>query len=78
MVSLLACVQKVPATSVSPTYKLTLPSEVVSATLSHLVDRDFKLVAADRERIWDVSIVPRRNKDKFEYTLQASLEKAVC
>lgn len=64
--------QRVPATSVSPTYKLTLPSEYVYGALSHLVDKDFQLVSTDREQAWSVAILPRKNKDKYEYTLQAS------
>ena len=62
--------QKVPATSVAPTYKLTLPAEVVCEALPHLIEKDFELVDTTGQHVWSVSILPRKNKDKFEYTLQ--------
>ena len=40
-------VQKVPQTSVAPTYKLTLPSEFEEAKLSHLVDQAFDMTDQD-------------------------------
>ena len=65
--------QKVPATSVAPTYKLTLPAEVVCEALPHLIEKDFELVDTTGQHVWSVSILPRKNKDKFEYTLQVCL-----
>jgi hypothetical protein len=53
-------VQKVPQTSVAPTYKLTLPSEFVAANLSHLVDQSFDLVDKEGSDVWRVALLPRR------------------
>ena len=53
-------VQKVPQTSVAPTYKLTLPSEFVAANLSHLIDQAFDLTDQDGSDTWKVALLPRR------------------
>lgn len=60
--TMLACpgVQKVPQTSVAPTYKLTLPSEFVVTNLSHLVDQAFELVDKEGTGSWQVALLPRR------------------
>lgn len=52
--------QKVPQTSVAPTYKLTLPSEFVLANLSHLIDQSFDLTDKDGKDVWRVALLPRR------------------
>ena len=52
--------QKVPQTSVAPTYKLTLPSEFVVSNLSHLVDQSFELVDKEGSGSWKVALLPRR------------------
>ena len=53
-------VQKVPQTSVAPTYKLTLPSEFVVANLSHLIDQTFDLTDREGSDSWKVALLPRR------------------
>ena len=57
---LLPPAQKVPQTSVAPTYKLTLPSEFVVSNLSHLVDQSFELVDKEGAGSWKVALLPRR------------------
>ncbi len=52
--------QKVPQTSVAPTYKLTLPSEFVSANLAHLIDQSFDLTDKEGKDVWRVALLPRR------------------
>ena len=60
-----------PQTSVAPTFKLTLPSEFVTGYLEHLVEKDFELVDdVPNGGSWEVTILPRKNKNKYEYTLQ--------
>ncbi len=53
-------VQKVPQTSVAPTYKLTLPSEFVLANLSHLIDQTFDMTDREGSDSWKVALLPRR------------------
>lgn len=98
--------QKVPPTTVAPTYKLTLPSEFVLTHMPDMMNGDFGMISADGTQSFSVSIVPRcagaavvwvahgcsiylasvkshdmllcrRNKDKFEYTVQAKAWKQV-
>ena len=52
--------QKVPQTSVAPTYKLTLPSEFVLANLSHLIDQTFDMTDREGSDSWKVALLPRR------------------
>jgi hypothetical protein len=52
--------QKVPQTSVAPTYKLTLPSEFVVANLSHLIDQTFDLTDKEGSDTWKMALLPRR------------------
>ena len=67
------CLQKIPPSGGSPAYKLTLPHQVVHAQLLHLVDEVFELApSVDAQQSWQGSIAPRRNKERSEYTLQAS------
>jgi hypothetical protein len=56
----IAVLQKVPQTSVAPTYKLTLPSEFVTANLSHLIDQSFDLTDKEGKDVWRVALLPRR------------------
>lgn len=69
--------KKVPPTTVAPTYKLTLPSEFVLTHMPDMMGGDFVMISADATQSFSVSIVPRRNKDKFEYTVQAKAWKQV-
>ncbi|KAL0026339.1 hypothetical protein WJX79_000697 [Trebouxia sp. C0005] len=69
--------KKVPPTTVAPTYKLTLPSEFVLTHMPDMMAGDFGMISADGTQSFTVSIVPRRNKDKFEYTVQAKAWKQV-
>lgn len=69
--------KKVPPTTVAPTYKLTLPSEFVLTHMPDMMAGDFVMVSADGTQSFSVSIVPRRNKDKYEYTVQAKAWKQV-
>lgn len=63
--------QKIPPSGSSPAYKLTLPHQIVRGHLLHLIERDFELASTpDAVHTWQGSIVPRRNKDRSEYTLQ--------
>ena len=71
--AILPAVQKVPQTSVSPTYKLTLPADYVQLHLNHLVGQEIEVTDHSGAQFWDVIIQPRRNKDKYEYTLQVSM-----
>ena len=90
--------QKIPSTSVAPTFKLTIPSDFVAAH-PELVDADLEWVAGrpcppppaagagggggpshpststspltrPAGEVWEVAILPRRNKAQWEYTLQ--------
>ncbi|BDA48016.1 hypothetical protein COCOBI_11-2730 [Coccomyxa sp. Obi] len=63
-------IKKVPQTSVAPTFKLTLPSEFVISNLAHLIDQSFDLTDKEGKDVWRVALLPRRNKSKYEYTLQ--------
>ncbi|KAL3151999.1 hypothetical protein ABBQ32_001119 [Trebouxia sp. C0010 RCD-2024] len=69
--------KKVPPTTVAPTYKLTLPSEFVLTHMPDMMASEFVMISADGTQSFTVSIVPRRNKDKFEYTVQAKAWKQV-
>ena len=51
--------QKVPPTTVAPTYKLTLPSEFVLTHMPDMMTGDFTMVSADGTQSFAVSIVPR-------------------
>ena len=64
--------QKVPATSVAPSFKLTLPCEWVETRLAHLLTgADFFLVGAhDDAKLYEAAVLPRRNKKKLEFALQ--------
>ncbi|KAK9806892.1 hypothetical protein WJX72_006577 [[Myrmecia] bisecta] len=62
--------KRVPMTSCGPTFKLTLPSEFVQAHMAHLIESDLSLVDQAEERAWPIALMPRKNKDKYEYTLQ--------
>lgn len=53
------CMQKVPPTTVAPTYKLTLPSEFVLTHMPDMMTGDFTMVSADGTQSFAVSIVPR-------------------
>eukprot|EP00884_Botryococcus_braunii_P019007 jgi/Botrbrau1/5790/Bobra.0155s0013.1 len=68
--------KKIPQTSVAPTYKLTLPSDFINQYARHLVDQDFDMYDENGKK-FEVSIQPRRNKDKYEYTLYKWKEFAV-
>lgn len=61
--------KKVPPTSVSPTFKLTLPSDEAAANLGQFLNTEFDLRESKTELTWRVSISKRRNKDKYEYLL---------
>ena len=63
------CLQKVPPTSVSPTFKLTLPSDEAASNLGQFLNTEFELKESNTELTWRVSISKRRNKDKYEYLL---------
>jgi len=51
--------QKVPPTTVAPTYKLTLPSEFVLTHMPDMMAGDFGMISADGTQSFTVSIVPR-------------------
>ena len=51
--------QKVPPTTVAPTYKLTLPSEFVLTHMPDMMGGDFVMISADATQSFSVSIVPR-------------------
>lgn len=51
--------QKVPPTTVAPTYKLTLPSEFVLTHMEDMMASDFVMTSADGTQSFAVSIVPR-------------------
>lgn len=51
--------QKVPPTTVAPTYKLTLPSEFVLTHMDNMMASDFVMTSADGTQSFAVSIVPR-------------------
>lgn len=55
----MAVLQKVPPTTVAPTYKLTLPSEFVLTHMPDMMHGDFTMVSADGTQSFSVSIVPR-------------------
>jgi len=69
----LALQKTLPQTSCGPAFKLCLPSELVTRFMSKFIDVDFELRDAVTQRVWQVSIGPRRNKAKFEYLLLVSL-----
>jgi len=63
--------QKIPPSRAAPSFKLTLPHQVVHQYLLHLVDNDLELAGSpDAEQTWHGSIAPRRNKERGEFTLQ--------
>ena len=51
--------QKVPPTTVAPTYKLTLPSEFVLTHMPDMMAGEFVMISADGTQSFNVSIVPR-------------------
>lgn len=56
---ILCLLQKVPPTTVAPTYKLTLPSEFVLTHMPDMMAGDFGMISADGTQSFTVSIVPR-------------------
>jgi hypothetical protein len=65
--------QKIPPSGAAPSFKLTLPHQVVHQYLLHLVDNDLELAdSPNAEQTWHASIAPRRNKERSEFTLQVS------
>ena len=58
-----------PPTSCGPTYKLCMPSELVTRFMTKFIDVDFDLREATTQSRWQVQIGPRRNKAKFEFLL---------
>ena len=68
------CAQKIPPSGAAPSFKLTLPHQVVHQYLLHLVDNDLELAGSpDAEQTWHASIAPRTNKERSEFTLQVLL-----
>lgn len=66
--------QRLPNSAAGPSYKLTLPHQVVNKYLLHLVDADLELASsATAKQVWHGSIAPRRNKERSEFTLQVLL-----
>ena len=66
-----ASLQRLPNSAAGPSYKLTLPHQVVHKYMLHLVDADIELAShAEAKQVWHGSIAPRRNKERSEYTLQ--------
>lgn len=64
-------VKKIPPSGAAPSFKLTLPHQVVHQYLLHLVDNDLELAGSpDAKQTWHASIAPRRNKERSEFTLQ--------
>ena len=59
--------QKVPPTTVAPTYKLTLPSEFVLTHMPDMMAGDFIMISADGTQSFTVSIVPRYAVDFSQY-----------
>lgn len=65
--------QKIPPSGGAPSYKLTLPHQIVNRRLHHLVDAGFELATSvTSQQTWQGSIAPRRNKDRSEYILQVT------
>ncbi|KAK9803548.1 hypothetical protein WJX73_007642 [Symbiochloris irregularis] len=64
-------IKRIPPSGVAPAFKLSLPQNVVYAHLGHWVGRPFEMVATENsEQFWTGSIVPRRNKERAEFTLK--------
>ena len=62
----------------APAFKLSLPLDVVNRYLSHLVNRDFELAASSSSpQCWQGQIMPRRNKERSEYTLKVGAPRVV-
>ena len=71
--------QKVPPTTVAPTYKLTLPSEFVLTHMPDMMNGDFIMVSADGTQNFHVSIVPRyANKCCYSATEHNSINRLCC
>ena len=63
--------QRLPNSAAGPSYKLTLPHQIVHKFLLHLIDADIELASHPTARqVWHGSIAPRRNKERSEFTLQ--------
>ncbi|KDD73524.1 hypothetical protein H632_c2090p0, partial [Helicosporidium sp. ATCC 50920] len=54
---------------IAPKFKFVVPNEFVSKFMQHLVEQPFKMVDGQGGS-WDMTLIQRRNKEKYEYMLQ--------